>query len=73
MPILSQNITVDIGLQQAEPIHFVQGESGRTVNFTFINSQILDTDDEPTVLTPSDFDNIDIHIFRKEELHVSGN
>lgn len=62
----SQFITLDIGLNKADPIHFVQGEQGRLIGFTAINSQLLDADDEPLVVDPTDFDEIRIHILKPD-------
>lgn len=72
----SQIINLDIGTKQAEPIHFVQGEAGRIIAFTAINSQLIDEDTgEPWELTPSDFDDILIHILKPDgnfiEDHIS--
>lgn len=62
----SQFITLDIGLNKAEPIHFVQGEQGRLIGFNAINSQLLGVDDEPLVVDPTDFDEIRIHILKPD-------
>lgn len=72
----SQIINLDIGTKQAEPIHFVQGEAGRIIAFTAINSQLIDEQTgEPWELTPSDFDDILIHILKPDgnfiEDHIS--
>ena len=63
----SQIISLDIGTKQAEPIHFVQGEQGRLLAFTAINSLLIDEQTgEPWELTPSDFDDIIIHILKPD-------
>ena len=72
----SQIISLDIGTKQAEPIHFVQGEQGRLLAFTAINSLLIDEQTgEPWELTPSDFDDIIIHILKPDgnfiEDHIS--
>lgn len=55
----SQNITCDIYTQKADTIHYVQGEKGREIKFSFINSATSDTIDL-TGLTVS------IHILKSD-------
>lgn len=62
----SQYITLDIGLNIAEPIHFVQGEQGRLIGFNAINSLLVDGDDQPLDVDPTDFDEIRIHILKPD-------
>jgi len=62
----SQFITLDIGLNKAEPIHFVQGEQGRLIGFTAINSLLVDGDGQPIDVDPTDFDEIRIHILKPD-------
>ena len=62
----SQYITLDIGLNKAEPIHFVQGEQGRLIGFNAINSLLVDGDDQPLDVDPTDFDEIRIHILKPD-------
>lgn len=62
----SQYITLDIGLNKAEPIHFVQGEQGRLIGFNAINSLLVDGDDQPLDVDPTDFDEIKIHILKPD-------
>ena len=62
----SQFITLDIGLNKADPIHFVQGEQGRLIGFTAINSLLVDGDGNPLDVDPTDFDEIRIHILKPD-------
>lgn len=66
MAYSSQLITLDIGLNKAEPIHFVQGEQGRLIGFNAINSMLVDADGEPLHVNPTDFDEIRIHILKPD-------
>ena len=52
MIIRSQNIECDIYTQTAKPVHFVQGEKGREVMFTFVNSAIpIEDEPQPVLLS----------------------
>ena len=52
MMIRSQNIECDIYTQTAKPVHFVQGEKGREVMFTFVNSAIpIEDEPQPILLS----------------------
>ena len=52
MMIRSQNIECDIYTQTAKPVHFVQGEKGREVMFTFVNSAIpIEDEPQPVLLS----------------------
>lgn len=62
----SQFITLDIGLNKADPIHFVQGEQGRLIGFNAINSLLVDGDGNPLDVDPTDFDEIRIHILKPD-------
>lgn len=63
--MISQIITVDIGTQQADEIHYVQGETGRQITFNYINSLILDENEEPVVIDASSYD-CQIHILKAD-------
>lgn len=63
----SQIINLDIGTKQAEPIHFVQGEAGRILGFSAINSLLLDEETgEPWQVDPTEFDDIIINILKPD-------
>ena len=52
MIIRSHNIECDIYTQTAKPVHFVQGEKGREVMFTFVNSAIpIEDEPQPVLLS----------------------
>lgn len=52
MIIRSQNIECDVFTQTAKPVHFVQGEKGREVMFTFVNSAIpIEDEPQPVLLS----------------------
>ena len=72
MPVLSQQITVDIGKNQAEELHYVQGEEGRGIVFRVVNSLLMDpvTEEIPPV-DLGEFDNAQIHIL-KPNPHCDG-
>ena len=59
MAILSQHILCDVGTQEAELIHYVQGEKGRGLVFTFINS-----------LMPEGGQGIDLSYFNQVDIHI---
>ena len=67
MPILSQYITVDVGTNQANELHFVQGETGRGVVFRVVNSLLMDpvTREIPPV-DLGEFDQAQIHILKPD-------
>lgn len=67
MPILSQYITVDVGTNQANELHFVQGETGRGVVFRVVNSLLMDpvTEEIPPV-DLGEFDQVQIHILKPD-------
>lgn len=52
MIIRSQNIECDVFTQTAKPVHFVQGEKGREIMFTFVNSAIpIEDEPQPILLS----------------------
>ena len=59
MAILSQHILCDVGTQQADQIHYVQGEKGRGLVFTFTNS-----------LMPEGGQGIDLSYFTQVDIHI---
>ena len=77
MMIRSQNIECDIYTQTAKPVHFVQGEKGREVMFTFVNSAIP-IEDEPQPVLLSGL-TATIHILKPDgnfiidDMTISGN
>lgn len=77
MMIRSQNIECDIYTQTAKPVHFVQGEKGREVMFTFVNSAIP-IEDEPQPILLSGL-TATIHILKPDgnfiidNMTISGN
>ena len=72
--MVTQNIICDIYIEKAEAIHFVQGEEGRTIEFSFINSA-----DDPEHDLNLSGKTVTIHIlkpdntFTIEDCTVSGN
>lgn len=67
MPILSQYITVDVGTNQAQNLHFVQGEEGRGILFRVVNSLLMnpETGEIPPV-DLDEFNNAQIHILKPD-------
>lgn len=64
MIIRSQNIECDVFTQTAKPVHFVQGEKGREIMFTFVNSAIP-IEDEPQPIALSGL-TATIHILKPD-------
>lgn len=77
MIIRSQNIECDVYTQTAKPVHFVQGEKGREIMFTFVNSAIP-IEDEPQPIALSGL-TATIHILKPDgnfiidNMTISGN
>lgn len=77
MIIRSQNIECDVFTQTAKPVHFVQGEKGREIMFTFVNSAIP-IEDEPQPILLSGL-TATIHILKPDgnfiidNMTISGN
>lgn len=77
MIIRSQNIECDVYTQTAKPVHFVQGEKGREIMFTFVNSAIP-IEDEPQPISLSGLA-ATIHILKPDgnfiidNMTISGN
>ena len=58
--MLSQKIIVDVGINEADNIHYVQGEKGRALEFSFINSL-----NEDSVVDLTSY-NVTIHILKSD-------
>lgn len=63
--MISQHIIVDVGTNEADAIHYVQGETGREISFTYINSQIPDEHGDPSVIDASGY-TCQIHILKAD-------